>query len=101
MQPRGLRQNLKQQCLVHDSVNRPAAALYFWRFCGRLASGSRREGGRPAVIIVGLPDAAVKESRDRIKTAIENSGLKYVMGRTTILSARRCCCQSVDSTPES
>ena len=36
------------------------------------------------MIIVGLPDAAVKESRDRVKTAIENSGFKYVMGRTTI-----------------
>jgi magnesium chelatase family protein len=40
--------------------------------------------GQPAVIIVGLPDAAVKESRDRVKTANENSGFKYVMGRTTI-----------------
>ena len=40
--------------------------------------------GQPAVIIVGLPDAAVKESRDRVKTAIENSGFKYVIGRTTI-----------------
>ena len=40
--------------------------------------------GQPAVVIVGLPDAAVKESRDRVKTAIENSGFKYVMGRTTI-----------------
>jgi magnesium chelatase family protein len=40
--------------------------------------------GTAAVIIVGLPDAAVKESRDRVKTAIENSGYKYVMGRTTI-----------------
>jgi magnesium chelatase family protein len=40
--------------------------------------------GQPAVIIVGLPDAVVKESRDRVKTAIENSGFKYVMGRATI-----------------
>ena len=40
--------------------------------------------GQPMMIIVGLPDAAVKESRDRVKTAIENSGFKYVMGRTTI-----------------
>lgn len=40
--------------------------------------------GQPAVVIVGLPDAAVKESRDRVKTAIENSAFKYVMGRTTI-----------------
>jgi hypothetical protein len=47
--------------------------------------------GQPAVIIVGLPDAAVKESRDRVKTAIENSGFKYVMGRTTINLAPASC----------
>jgi magnesium chelatase family protein len=40
--------------------------------------------GKPAVIIVGLPDAAVKESRDRVRTSIYNSGYKYVMGHTTI-----------------
>ncbi|MBM3860210.1 MAG: YifB family Mg chelatase-like AAA ATPase [Verrucomicrobia bacterium] len=40
--------------------------------------------GKPAVIIVGLPDAAVKESRDRVRTAIQNSGYKFVMGCTTI-----------------
>ena len=40
--------------------------------------------GQPQVIIVGLPDAAVKESRDRVKTAIENSGFKFVMGRLTL-----------------
>lgn len=31
----------------------------------------------PAFEIVGLPDAAVKESRERIKAAIENSGYKF------------------------
>ena len=30
--------------------------------------------GDPKIIIVGLPDAAVKESRDRVTTAISNSG---------------------------
>ena len=40
--------------------------------------------GQPAIVIVGLPDAAVKESRDRVKTAIENSGFRFVAGRTTI-----------------
>ena len=33
---------------------------------------------------VGLPDAAVKESRDRVSTALTNSGFKFPMGRTTI-----------------
>ncbi len=40
--------------------------------------------GDTLVIIVGLPDAAVKESRDRVSTALANSGFKFPMGRTTI-----------------
>ena len=40
--------------------------------------------GQPNVIVVGLPDAAVKESRDRVKTAMENSGYKFLVGRLTI-----------------
>ena len=34
-------------------------------------------GGLPAFDIVGLPDAAVKESRDRIRAAIKNCGFKF------------------------
>ncbi len=41
-------------------------------------------GGIPAMVIVGLPDTAVKESRDRVKTAIQNSGFKNPTGRLTI-----------------
>jgi magnesium chelatase family protein len=41
-------------------------------------------GGIPAVVIVGLPDTAVKESRDRVKTAIQNSGFVYPDGRLTV-----------------
>ncbi len=35
-------------------------------------------------VIVGLPDAAVKESKDRVLTAIKNSGFPPPMGNTTI-----------------
>ena len=31
----------------------------------------------PAIDIVGLPDAAVNESRQRVYSAIENAGLSY------------------------
>src|SRR6201987_3657568 len=41
-------------------------------------------GGEPVIVIVGLPDAAVKESRDRVTTAIANSGYYWPRGRTTI-----------------
>ena len=40
--------------------------------------------GDTSVVIVGLPDAAVKESRDRVSTAMTNSAFKFPMGRTTI-----------------
>jgi magnesium chelatase family protein len=40
--------------------------------------------GLTATVIVGLPDAAVKESRDRVGTAVSNSGFKFPLGRTTI-----------------
>jgi magnesium chelatase family protein len=40
--------------------------------------------GDSVIVIVGLPDAAVKESRDRVSTALTNSGFKFPMGRTTI-----------------
>ena len=40
--------------------------------------------GDTVVVIVGLPDTAVKESRDRVSTALGNSGFKFPLGRTTI-----------------
>ncbi|MBN1522747.1 MAG: YifB family Mg chelatase-like AAA ATPase [Candidatus Aureabacteria bacterium] len=38
----------------------------------------------PSFVIVGLPDTAVKESKDRVKSAIQNSGFKYPQGRITV-----------------
>ncbi len=40
--------------------------------------------GDTIIVIVGLPDAAVKESRDRVMTALINSGFSFTFGRTTI-----------------
>ncbi len=41
-------------------------------------------GGLPGINIVGLPDAAIKESRDRIKSAIKNSGFSFPTRKITI-----------------
>ena len=41
-------------------------------------------GGLPSFDIVGLPDAAVKESRDRVRAAVKNSGFKFPTGRITV-----------------
>jgi magnesium chelatase family protein len=40
--------------------------------------------GLPVTNIVGLPDASVKESKERIKSAIKNSGLKFPTHRITV-----------------
>ncbi|MCF0121181.1 MAG: ATP-binding protein, partial [Oscillospiraceae bacterium] len=40
--------------------------------------------GLPAFDIVGLPDAAVKESRERVRAAIKNCGYKYPVSRITV-----------------
>ncbi len=40
--------------------------------------------GDPQIVIVGLPDTAVRESKDRVWTAIVNSGFRPHIGRTTI-----------------
>jgi magnesium chelatase family protein len=42
------------------------------------------EAGAPALILVGLPDAAVKESEDRVSSALHNSGFQMPRTRTTI-----------------
>ncbi|HYS25006.1 MAG TPA: YifB family Mg chelatase-like AAA ATPase [Vicinamibacterales bacterium] len=40
--------------------------------------------GLPSFIMVGLPDATVRESRDRVRLAIRNSGLVFPPHRVTV-----------------
>lgn len=40
--------------------------------------------GLPAFDIVGLPDTAVRESRERVRTAIRNSGFEFPYERITV-----------------
>jgi len=41
-------------------------------------------GDMPYIVIVGLPDTAVKESRDRVKAALHNSGYRFPNRSMTI-----------------
>jgi magnesium chelatase family protein len=41
-------------------------------------------GGLPAFDIVGLPDLAVKESRNRVRAALKNCGFAFPAGRITV-----------------
>ena len=43
-----------------------------------------RSGGMPGFDVVGLPDASVKESRERVRSALRNSGMEYPVGHYTI-----------------
>ncbi|HZX21104.1 MAG TPA: YifB family Mg chelatase-like AAA ATPase [Clostridia bacterium] len=40
--------------------------------------------GLPNVNVVGLPDMAIKESKDRVRAAIQNSGLDFPLKRITV-----------------
>src|SRR3954468_1220555 len=40
--------------------------------------------GLPAFTIVGLPDRAVRESRERVRAALQNSGFGFPDGRITV-----------------
>ena len=41
-------------------------------------------GGLPAFDVVGLPDAAVKESRERVRAAVRACGCKFPVSRITV-----------------
>ena len=40
--------------------------------------------GMPSFAVVGLPDAEVKESKDRVVAAIRNSGFDFPLKRITV-----------------
>jgi len=40
--------------------------------------------GMPRFTMVGLPDASVRESRDRVRSAIRNSGFEFPSHRITV-----------------
>jgi magnesium chelatase family protein len=41
-------------------------------------------GGLPGIVVVGLPDAAVQEAKERVKAALKNSGYSFPMRRIVI-----------------
>ena len=41
-------------------------------------------GGLPAFDIVGLPDAAVREARERVRAAVKSCGVKFPVSRITV-----------------
>lgn len=41
-------------------------------------------GGLPCLTIVGLPDKAIEEAKERVKSAIRNSGLDFPDRRITV-----------------
>src|SRR6202007_2062025 len=57
--------------------------------CGEAAGtlapvGVARAPALPAFTIVGLPDTAVNEAKERVRAAIRNSGLTFPMKRITV-----------------
>ena len=42
------------------------------------------KGQLPSTVVIGLPDAAVKECRDRVKAALKNCGYRFPLKNITI-----------------
>src|SRR5437764_10686751 len=65
------------------------AGLHHHRGRARPRRPSDRSAGRPGasrlaqLFLVGLPNAAVREARERVRTAIKNSGFEYPLRRIT------------------
>ena len=64
------------------------SSIYSMGVNGILGSGVTVEcyitNGLPSFEIVGLPDAAVKEARERVRAAAKTSGMRFPAGRITI-----------------
>lgn len=41
-------------------------------------------GGLPGMVVVGLPDASVQESKERVRTALKNAGYAFPMRRVVV-----------------
>ena len=41
-------------------------------------------GGLPGIVVVGLPDTAVQESRERVKAALKNAGYAFPVRKIVI-----------------
>jgi magnesium chelatase family protein len=48
------------------------------------AAFNNKENSEPRAIVVGLPDAAVKESLERVRSALANSGFHFPPGKTLV-----------------
>jgi magnesium chelatase family protein len=61
-----------------------AAAVLTGTFGHQVSVEVHVSGGLPGFTIVGLPDTAVRESRDRVRAALLSSGLPWPMRRVTV-----------------
>ena len=41
-------------------------------------------GGLPGIVVVGLPDTAVQESKERVRTAVKNAGFAFPMRKIVV-----------------
>ena len=84
-------------CIHLDALTRDSPTAHTHLMLARVRSASlqgidgrrrlrrgRRQPGCPRFTTVGLPDSAVRESRDRVRAAIRNGGLRVPAERITV-----------------
>ncbi|MGE0621769.1 MAG: YifB family Mg chelatase-like AAA ATPase [Pseudomonadales bacterium] len=64
--------------------SRTVARALFGMEAPRVIVETHLVGGLPGTTIVGLPEAAVREARDRVKSALSNCGYDYPDGRVVV-----------------
>lgn len=84
---------LRSVSVVDGAGVAPTIARMFAKVCAASVQGIEAfpvevevnaGSGDTRIVIVGLPDAAVRESQDRVLTALMNSAYHFPLGRTTI-----------------
>ena len=73
--------------VVHDLAKRREAERLDaarGRLCRIRGSHEDVANGLPALVVVGLHDAAVQEARERVRAAVRNSGFEFPLRRVTV-----------------
>ena len=78
------------QCIQQINTSSPVLQPINKEIKGRGLEGKKIEvetdisKGLPAYDVVGLPDASVKESRERVRSAVKNAGYLFPANKITV-----------------
>jgi len=72
------------ECVLHMSLALVRTRAAIGLAAPQITVEVHQSNGLPALTIVGLPEAAVRESKDRVRSALLNAGFEFPQRRLTI-----------------